>query len=510
MKHLIVREYLRVSKDVDHAGRSPDQQHRENVRVVQQRGWILHPAPPYRDTDRSASRYAKKPREDFERLISDLEANEFGADVLALWESSRGSRRVGEWVDLVDLCKLRNVGIWVTTHDRLYDPANARDRRSLLEDAVDSEYESDKTSERRKRSARASAEAGKPHGRNTYGYLRVYDERTRELLRVEPHPDQAPVVQEAARRVLQGDTFYSIARDLNARGVPPRAAKRLPPYESNGWTPSGVKQMLRLPAYAGKRDYRGAIVGDGMWPALIEFNAWTELQALVAGTHRKGPRDHTAKYLLSNIAQCGVCGAPMKSGRQTYAPRKLDPNGLPLPRRTYHYYTCAGVPGHPSPDGSKGWHTGIKADLLDEIVVSMVLARIADPDFAEQQGGQSLERQAERAELLKEIAAAEDYLNSVREQAAEARRFDLILDQEARVQPRIAAARERLNRTRNTDPFVQQLVDAAGSRAAWEALTLEQQRRVVRTLVTPVVHRVTDEWIGRPGPNPERVEAIWC
>ncbi|MBQ3358480.1 MAG: hypothetical protein IJG47_06210 [Microbacterium sp.] len=55
----------------------------------------------------------------------------------------------------------RGVRIWVTTHNRLYDPTNARDRRSLLEDAVDAEYESDKTSERRKRSAKAAAEAGR-------------------------------------------------------------------------------------------------------------------------------------------------------------------------------------------------------------------------------------------------------------------------------------------------------------------------------------------------------------
>lgn len=197
---------------------------RERPRIAQQ-GWSLHAAAPYRDTDRSASRYAKKAREDFKRLVGDLEADEFGADVLAIWELSRGSRRVGEWVDLVDLCKRRNMRIWVTTHGRLYDPANARERRSLLEDVVDAEYESDKTSERRKRSARASADAGRPHGRNTYGFLRVYDERTRELVRVEPHPEQAPVVQEAARRLLNGDSACAIARDLNARDIPPRRGK---------------------------------------------------------------------------------------------------------------------------------------------------------------------------------------------------------------------------------------------------------------------------------------------
>ncbi len=91
-------------------------------------------------------------------------------------------------------------------HGRLYDPAVARDRRSLLEDAVDAEYESDKTSERLLRSVRAAAELGKPHGKNLYGYRRVYDPQTRRLLRIEEHPEQAPIVKEAAQRILRGDS----------------------------------------------------------------------------------------------------------------------------------------------------------------------------------------------------------------------------------------------------------------------------------------------------------------
>lgn len=59
-----------------------------------------------------------------------------------VWESSR----VGEWVRLLELCEQRSVSIFVTMHSCCYDPGNGRDRRSLLEDAVDSEYESSKIS----------------------------------------------------------------------------------------------------------------------------------------------------------------------------------------------------------------------------------------------------------------------------------------------------------------------------------------------------------------------------
>ena len=86
-----------------------------------------------------------------------------------IWESSRGSRRVGEWVNLLELCEQRSVSIHVVTHNRTYDPANGRDRRSLLDDAVDGEYESSKMSARLRRAVAANAMAGRPGGRAPMG-----------------------------------------------------------------------------------------------------------------------------------------------------------------------------------------------------------------------------------------------------------------------------------------------------------------------------------------------------
>lgn len=508
MAALVVREYLRVSKDTGGTGRSPDQQHAENVRAIREQGWSLHPDPPYRDTDRSASRYAKLAREDFRRLVTDLASGEFGADVLAIWESSRGSRRVGEWVDLVDLCKERNILIWVTTHGRSYDPARARDRRSLLEDAVDAEYESDKISERRRRSARAAAEEGRPHGRNIYGYRRVYDSETRALLRVEPRPGEAEVIVEAARRVLSRESFYSIARDFNARGVPTRSRKRVPPLDHNGWTPSEVKQMLRLPAYAGKRDHKGVIVGDGMWPALIPFEQWQHLQAIMSTQRSTSPRDHTAKYLLTGIALCGVCGTPLKCHQRNYYPRRPGPDGVVPPPRKVRYYICPGIPGRKRAGATTGWHAGITMASLDEYVTNLVLDHLGPHGVDGHTDLQLPNDEALRADLLSEIAGHEAYLESARAQAAASRRFELALDQERRIRPMINAARRKLAALDRVDPLAQCLAGAADVRASWDALDLEDQRRVVRATVTLIVNRAGKR------PNPlsrpaDRVEAVW-
>ncbi|MCA1601191.1 MAG: recombinase family protein, partial [Acidobacteria bacterium] len=147
-EHVIhARDYLRVSLDRSGRARSLEEQHADHERTAAEHGWCLG-EDSYRDASISASRYSRKVRDDFDRLIADLEADRFGAQMLMLWESSRGSRRVGEWVNLLELCERHGVRIHVYTHNRTYDPANGRDRRSLLEDAVDGEYESSKMSSR--------------------------------------------------------------------------------------------------------------------------------------------------------------------------------------------------------------------------------------------------------------------------------------------------------------------------------------------------------------------------
>ena len=72
-------------------------------------GWIFGES--YRDEWVSASRYSRKTRDNFDRLIADLENDQFDAQVLMIWESSWGSRRVGEWVNLLELCERRSLSI---------------------------------------------------------------------------------------------------------------------------------------------------------------------------------------------------------------------------------------------------------------------------------------------------------------------------------------------------------------------------------------------------------------
>ena len=255
------REYLRVSQDRSGRARSVEEQHDDNVRACGAHGFTIN-GEAYSDVSLSASRYATKVRGDFARLLADLEAGRFGADVLVLWESSRGSRRVGEWATLVDDLEDSGVLVHVTTHGRTYDCANARDRRTLLEDAVDAAFQSDKASAAILRAAAATAARGEPHGRTPYGYARTYDPKTRKLIAQEPEPAEAAVVRELFARLRKGHSLRAIAGDFAARGVTTRTGK---PF-----TAQHLRDVALRPIYGGYRihtpgnrngRYRGSLDG---------------------------------------------------------------------------------------------------------------------------------------------------------------------------------------------------------------------------------------------------------
>ncbi|WP_189884958.1 recombinase family protein [Streptomyces xantholiticus] len=81
------REYLRVSQDNSGHQRSVTEQHDDNARTAERHN-ITITGTPYVDNDRSASRYASNARDDWARLVADLESGAFIEDVLILWEYS--------------------------------------------------------------------------------------------------------------------------------------------------------------------------------------------------------------------------------------------------------------------------------------------------------------------------------------------------------------------------------------------------------------------------------------
>ena len=89
--------YLRKSNKDD--GRSVASQEKDYRDDCEREG--LTPGRIFADPDKSASRYARKPRPDYAELVEHIRSG--GCELLSLWEASRGSRKLGEWVDLIDI-----------------------------------------------------------------------------------------------------------------------------------------------------------------------------------------------------------------------------------------------------------------------------------------------------------------------------------------------------------------------------------------------------------------------
>lgn len=467
----IGREYLRISDERHGKSRSPEEQHADNEEAAREQGWTL--GEPYREANgTSASRYSSAPRAAFDRLSADIAGGRFGAQVLMLWESSRGSRRVGEWVELIEACEDAGVRIHVTTHDRTYNPANARDRKSLLEDAVDSEFESGKSSRRIRRSAASQAAAGKPHGRIPYGYAREYsyerdaDGKMRKQITQTVCEPEAAVVRELYERLREGHSLHAIERDYAARGLRTRTGKPLTARLLGDWA-------LR-PAYAGLRihepanrtgRYRGSLDGavEATWPTLVSRDTYFAVRALLLNPARRTSRPGRAKHLLSLIAACGVCGGPLT----VFYRRHEDHRRL---------YECR--------DGS---HVRIGADDLDAYAEAVMLAYLARPDvIAELRVGK--ETGPELARVRGELAAARAELTALRDATGAGK---LSVASLVAAEPGLLAAVQRAEhreRELATPPALAGMITPGRDVARrWKAAPMTARREVTRLLCSPQI-----------------------
>jgi site-specific DNA recombinase len=478
------REYLRVSKDRSGRQRSTAEQHDDNLHAAEERDVTLG-VPYTEDSAVSASRYGRKSRGGFGKLLADLRSGRFRDDELWLWESGRGSRRVSEWVELVELCEKRGVSVYVTTHHRLYDPANARDRRSLLEDAVDSEYEVAKLSQRTRRAQAALAAAGKPNGKTPYGYRRVYDPRTREG-RQEIEPAEAKVVRELFTRLAAGDSLRSIERDFAARGIASRTGKKLSVQYLRHWA---IRE-----AYAGRRVHRPnsgapATVTEATWPALVDPVLFDRVQQILSDPARKTRRPGRANHLLSLIAVCDVCGSGMTAGVR----RRGERVGVWELR-------CRG-----------GNHVTVPEAELDTYAEQVMFAYLARADVAEQ---------------LRAAVASGPELDQVRVELAEVRRqLDDLYEQVAArkvsasalaaIEPKLIAEADQLEARRrelSAPPALAGLIaPGKGVPRRWAKMPMSAKREVARILLSPDLLgqlRIARCPVrGRPEPVEQRV--VW-
>jgi DNA invertase Pin-like site-specific DNA recombinase len=406
------------------------------------------------DAGIGASRHSRGERPGWHRAKELITSR--SVDILVTWASSRATRRLGDYVELRDMCAANNV-LWCRK-GRVLDLNRADDRLTSGLEAVVDDHQVEVIREDVVRTLRANARKGRPQGRTLYGYRRIYDTETRALVRQEPSPDQAWVVEALFAAYLAGHSTNTLSDALCVVGTLTAWSGGIPTSTGTGrWQSGTVRRILANPAYKGRRLHHGNDVGEAMWPALIDPKRFDRVQQRLAARSVKRDRVRRGQQLLSRLARCGTCGT-----RMTH---------MPAWRTREAFYYC------PAP----GRHVARSTARLDAFLTAALLERLARLDVDEPSEDPSLSRAQERlAELKAELDEAMGLWKSQRLSVA------AYAEMEADLLPRIAEA-ERVAR-RAMVPLDVDVPPAEQLPEWWvNDLTAEQRREYMAAYVAAVV-----------------------
>lgn len=463
-RRLVAWRYNRVSNDRKGQSKSIPEQNLENLAVIEDNGW--DDGGEYADPG-SASRFTTKLRKEWERLLTDLKASP--PDVLVMWEPSRGTRRLTVWSTLLETCRNLKVKIHITSHHETYDLNNPRHWRTLAEDGVDAEYEVSKTSMRIRRHLGHNAAAGRPHGRVTYGFRRIYNEHTKAFMRQEIDETQAEVIRKAAHEVAwKAATLYAVREGLNTRGVPSPDGK--------AWSSPQLRKMLTNPAYIGKRVHQGKVLGDACWEPILDELTFYTCVRLLTDPERKTAKDTAVRHLLSGIATCARGGLL----------RVAVCNGIACYQCSEHHCVT------------------IREEWLDDWVTGLVLKRLSREDALKLLASPAREQEAASA-----ANTLEDTEALLREWRAKAGAGEIDPEEyvaiTAPLKTAVEALRKRVARLRVSPVLRDAIGPDIGDR--WPTFTLPRQREIIRDVLEIQVLPVGRGY--HRGFDPKRVQTRW-
>lgn len=471
--------YGRASQDRHKLMRSIDDQLMELVGWCEPIRWT--PSVIVRDSDRSASQWRKKEREGFDEAMALIEAGNHGG--FATWEPSRAGRDLEIYVQLRKACQ--RAGVLYLTHGRVYDLSRSDDSFMMGFEFLRAEADANTMRERQIRTAKLNAEKGRPHGRLPFGYRRVYDEHTGVLLRQEPDPHKGQIVREAAREVLAGRSLHSVAMDLQDAGEP----TPMKPWVENprGGDTKTLRQVLRNPTIAGKRVYRGEIIGDAQWEPLISWEDFQRLQRMFAdpGRRAKGGGGTPAKTLVTHIARCHYCGRPLRRATDRRQGKKPATKYLCMFRGCYKITIS-----------QPGLDAYVEDAVLSWFEQPANLARLTSDDDGGEWERQAREAGQQRAALQTRLDEA------IAQYTAGSLNLDTLTKVEQTLRPLIAEA-ERAMVPPVTDERIRALVTANDVRVAWDALALSEQRKIIKAAFDIRVQQTKNR--GQNAFEPERV-----
>lgn len=455
--------YTRISRDREGAGLGVERQRDDCQELARRLGWSVVAT----HTDNDLSAYSGKPRPGYKALLEDIRAGR--VDAVLAWHNDRLHRSPVELEQYIEVCGSVPTQ-FVKAGD--LDLSTASGRMTARITGVVARHEVEHMSERIKAQKDKAAAAGDwLGGRRPFGYLNTEDG-------LQLVPEEAEAIRDGIRRVLAGESVYSVTRRWRAR---------VPSARGGEWLPVNVARTLTRPRNAGLQVHRGEVVGRGSFPPIVSEDEYHAVCAILKDPKRNNYAGvRSLRWLGSGLYVCGRCGGDIRPGTA------IERNGS---RR--RIYRCRATP-----------HLKINAPPTDAYVMELVCGHL----------------DAAGAALLPAVEGQQGLIDRLRDEAAALRvRYEQLDDmfsdgeitragrtkQRERIERKLAEINIELERHATTTPL-SGIADADSPSAAFLDQPVARQRSIVDKLMTVTILP------GRPGRLPgshgvdfDRVKIDW-
>lgn len=439
--------YVRQSLDKSGDGQAVARQEAECLKLCNQRGWTDPIV--FADNDISAS--TGKTRPEFERMLTQAERGEL--DAIVCYHTDRLTRRMIELERVITVCEKAKVKLVTVSGDLDLSTDAGRLNARILAAVARAEVE--RKGARQQLANEQRARAGVISGLSVrpFGYTSDRSALVEE---------ESKAIEEACRTLQAGGSLRGIVRDWTRAGL-------VPPQGSSGWTPQTVRVILINPRVAGLSTYKGEVVGDGKWPAVVSQDTWRAVKAILDNPARMTPKG--VQTLLSGLALC-ACKRPLWAGRSHHGKQ---------------VYKCsayfAGLGAEDCESGTR--HTSRMADPVNDFVRDLVVARLQRDDARDLL--LTKKDAPDTKEMQEKLLALNNRMDELASMFAdgEINRAQLTTGT-AKLRDEIAGVEKRLADASRVD-VLGDLVKSDDVLKTWEDIGLDRQRAVIDVLMSVVI-----------------------
>lgn len=298
--------YCRISKADDDDQTGVDRQERLCREVADRLGLVIGADAVFVDPNRSAWQRNRK-RPGWDRLIDAMRDGRFRNVIV--YHPDRLMRQPRDLEELLTISDEHGITLHGQANRR--DLSDPDDRFFLRIEVAHACRSSDDTSRRIKDKLADRARDGMPHtpGRRRFGY---------SLDGMTVIEDEAQIIREIFTRYLDGMSPRDIAALLSDRGFTTMLGGTV-------WPETTVRRLLAAPYLTGILVFRGEVIGEGVWPVIVDRGVWNEVQerrSMRASAYKSRPNRF---YLLRGLVMCDKCGVHMSGSGTAGAPGQRRP-----------------------------------------------------------------------------------------------------------------------------------------------------------------------------------------